>query len=385
VLITAVAAAAVVTVIGLALGSGWLTFGGLAVAIVAAAFLALHLIVSERRRHELAEGELSAEATFLESLVESMAAIAGTSDADRILEQTCQEAKRLFDCDAQFLESGAPAAEAPGESVLLMPLRVRNRELGTLRLSRSRPFARGDEVRATLLGDFAAGARENARLLAEATERETDRARLTDQLITAEADERRRLALFLHDGPVQSMAGIGLMLDAVTDSIDGERLDDAKRVLESALARHRETIRSLRDLSFNIEPVVLRDQGFGSAMRAFADQVGLSNQIQIELDVDAAEDLTEKAQVALYQIIREAVNGAIRRGPPTRIWIRVEADGGSEIAMEVSDDGAGERRRASFDAIEDRARTLNGRLSVEPSEGGGTAVRVVLPGYAARS
>jgi signal transduction histidine kinase len=208
---------------------------------------------------------------------------------------------------------------------------------------------------------------------------------LTEQILAAEQDERRRIALFLHDGPVQSLAGIALMLDAALHFLDQDDPERAREVMAKALERHRLTIGELRDLSFNLEPVVLRDQGFGSAMRAFADQVGLSNQIQIELDVDAAEDLTEKAQVALYQIIREAVNGAIRRGPPTRIWIRVEADGGSEIAMEVSDDGAGERRRASFDAIEDRARTLNGRLSVEPSEGGGTAVRVVLPGYAARS
>ena len=42
----------------------------------------------------------------------------------------------------------------------------------------------------------------------------TEHARLLDQLITAEQEERSRLALFLHDGPVQSMSGIALMLDA---------------------------------------------------------------------------------------------------------------------------------------------------------------------------
>ena len=47
----------------------------------------------------------------------------------------------------------------------------------------------------------------------------TEHARLSDQLITAEQEERRRLALFLHDGPVQSMSGIALMLDAVVAAI----------------------------------------------------------------------------------------------------------------------------------------------------------------------
>src|SRR5438093_5240347 len=153
---------------------------------------------------------------------------------------------------------------------------------------------------------------------------ETEHARLSDQLITAEQEERRRLALFLHDGPVQSMSGIALMLDGVIDAVETGRMDEAKQVLGSALEKQRQTIRSLRDLSFELEPVVLRDQGFGPAVRALADQVGLANQIQIEVDVDAAEQLAEKAQVGLYQIIREAVTQALRRGPPTRISIRVE-------------------------------------------------------------
>src|SRR6266702_4326410 len=96
---------------------------------------------------------------------------------------------------------------------------------------------------------------------------------LADRLITAEQDERRRLALFLHDGPVQSLSGIALMLDSVVHSIDEGKLDDAKDVLTQALGRHRAAIRALRELSFNLEPVVLRDQGFTPAVRALAEEL----------------------------------------------------------------------------------------------------------------
>ena len=383
-LVAAVALAAVVAVAGLALTNAWLAFGGLGAATLAAALLALDLIVSERRRHEVAEEELSEQATFLESLVESMGTIAETLDADEILQRTCREAEQLFSARATMLHPGEQGDGAPAEHVILVPLRVRGEEVAALRLSRRRPFARGDVVRATVLADFVARASENARLLAEAKVREAERGALSDQLITAEQDERRRLALFLHDGPVQSMAGIGLMLDSVIDSVQSQRLDDAARVLGAALERHRDTIRSLRDLSFNLEPVVLRDQGFGSAVQALADQVGLANQIQVEVDVAAAEALTEKAQVGLYQIIREAVNQAIRRGPPSRISIRVAETEDGAIEAVIADDGAGERRRASFDAIEERTRTLRGRLDVEAGADGGTEVRVVLPPYVAR-
>ena len=370
--------------VGLATGRNWLAWVGFTAAVVAAAAAAFSILFAERRRHKAEKGELVAQATFLDSLVESMGTIAQTREAAEILEQTRREAERIFRARAQMLPPGEKPQAAPAERSVLFPLRVHGEEIASLRLTRNRAFDRGDVVRATVLADFAARAAENARLLAEAKVREADRARLSEQLVTAEQDERRRLALFLHDGPVQSMSGIGLMLDAAIGSIESERLDDAQRVLAAALERHRETIRSLRDLSFNIEPVVLRDQGFAAAVRAYADQIGLSNQIQVDLDLDAAGHLAEKAQVGLYQIIREAVSQAIRRGPPTRISIRVaQVDG--EIATEISDDGAGERRRRSFEAIEERALTLNGHMTVGAGSNGGTAVSVVLPLYAAES
>jgi len=209
----------------------------------------------------------------------------------------------------------------------------------------------------------------------------SEHARLSDQLITAEQEERRRLALFLHDGPVQSMAGIALMLDAVISAVEGGRREEAERVLSSALEKQRETIRSLRNLSFQLEPVVLRDQGFGPAVRALADQLGMSNRIQVELEVESAEALSEHAQVAIYQIIREALHQAIRRGPPTRVSVRIAEAAGGGVEAVIADDAPGERRRASFDAIAERARSLSGRMTVDPGPDGGTAVKIVFPPY----
>jgi signal transduction histidine kinase len=377
-LVGVVAAAALVSLIGLAAGSSWLAFGGLAVAIAGAAGFALHLIVTERRRHEVAEEELSAQSSFLEALVESMGSIAETLDPEQVLERTRSEAKQLFDAKATLLPPGSAAANGS-----VFPLRIRGKEIGALQLVRARPLDREEQARAALLADFASRTVENARLLAEAQVREAERARLSDQLITAEQEERRRLALFLHDGPVQSLAGISLMLDAVTDSLREQRLDEAEQVLTSALQRHRDTIRSLRDLSFHIEPVVLRDQGFGPAVQSFAEQVGLANEIQVDVDVEAADALTEHARVGLYQIIRDAVNQALRRGPPSRISISVVEAGDGSVEAVIADNGTGERRRATLDEIEERARTLGGQLLVEPGQDGGTEVRVVLPPYVA--
>jgi signal transduction histidine kinase len=224
--------------------------------------------------------------------------------------------------------------------------------------------------------------RRGEEAVAEAKEREAERARMSDLVVTAEQEERRRLALFLHDGPVQSLSGIALMLDAVAAAVEAGRLDEARGVLPQILDRQRDTIRSLRDLSFNLEPVVLRDQGFGPAVAALAEQLGLAEELQITLDVEDAEQLAQRAQVTLYQIIREALHNAIRR-KPSKIAVRVvNIDGNVETV--ISDNGAGERRRATYDSLTERARMLNAELSVDSSEDGGTSVRVLLPDYAAR-
>ncbi len=214
------------------------------------------------------------------------------------------------------------------------------------------------------------------------TEPEVDRAAL-DRLITAEQDERRRIALFLHDGPVQSLSGIALMLDAALHAIESGQSEQAGTVLDSALAKTRQTVRELRDLSFALEPVVLRDQGFGPAIRALAEQLGLSNEAQIDLDVGAADDLGEGAQIALYTIIRELLDQAVRRNA-RRVGVHVSATADDGVEAVISDDGAGERRRRIFEAIEERVAQLHGTLTIETGEAGGNDVRVVLPPYTAR-
>jgi signal transduction histidine kinase len=378
-LVVAFAAAAVLVVVALAVGSSVLAFIGLALAIALAGLLAGYLIVAERRRHEAAERELTSEARFLESLVETMGAIAGSPD---VLERTREEAERLFEARARLLDPGERPQPAPAENAIVIPLQAHDEVIGALRLTRKRPFDRDDVVRATVLADFAAREQENAQLLEDAQIREAERSRLTDQLITAEQDERRRLANELHDGAVQSLSGVALLLDAGLNSIEEDRGEEARDIIGRALERHRATIGQLRNLSFNLEPVVLRDQGFTTAVRALTDQIGLAHQVRIDVDVEAADTLAEKTQAALYQIIREALNQAVHRGPPTTLSVSVRESDEGGVEAEIADDAPGERRRRSLEELAERARTLNGVMTVDQGDSGGTTVRVVLPPYA---
>ncbi len=204
-----------------------------------------------------------------------------------------------------------------------------------------------------------------------------------DRLILAEQDERRRVALFLHDGPVQQLSGIALMLDGALHAIAAGTPEEAQEIITTALVRQRTTIRELRDLSFVLEPVVLRDQGLESALRALADQTGDSLGILVELELRDTGAIGETARIALYTILRELIEQAIRRGPPSTIAVSVASTSDGGVLASVADDAEPERRRRSIEVIEERTRQLHGSVEVRV-ESRRSEILVRLPAHTAR-
>jgi two-component system, NarL family, sensor kinase len=197
---------------------------------------------------------------------------------------------------------------------------------------------------------------------------------LSEQVLAAEQDERRRIALFLHDGPVQSLSGVALMLDASLDLIGRGDLEQAREILDRALGRTRTTVGELRDLSFNLEPVALRDHGFTAAVDALAQTRGREHRIEVSLDVAMIDDLGERTQAALYQIVREALEEAIRRGPPSRFEVAASAEVPGTLRLVIRDDAPTERRRRALEVLGERARTLGATLNLEHDTDGTTMV-----------
>jgi two-component system, NarL family, sensor kinase len=199
---------------------------------------------------------------------------------------------------------------------------------------------------------------------------------LTERL-RAERDERRRLAELIHDGPVQHVAAIAQMLDAAHHAlVDGDD-EIGRRIVARALEVAREASGDLREIVSGIEPDALRELGLAGAVRELAERLSARRGVQIELDVDAASALGEGAQSGLYQVVREALDQAVRRGPPSRISVslRESADG---MELRVSDDGAQERRQAVLDGLTQRAAELNGTFASETTDAG-TWIAVRLP------
>ena len=206
---------------------------------------------------------------------------------------------------------------------------------------------------------------------------------LIAERILAEQEERRRLAELLHDGPVQQLSAISQMLDAGLAELAAGDVARATEVVSRGLELARDAARDLRGLCDDLEPRVLHQLGFAAAAAALARRMSSRHEVEIALDLEPADELGENAAVALYQILREAVEQAVRRGTPSRIEIALNPTDTGGVELVVADDGPPERRAAVLEAFAERAATLNGRFSSEVRYPRGSTLRIDVPPAAA--
>ncbi len=209
---------------------------------------------------------------------------------------------------------------------------------------------------------------------------EADGRALVERL-RAERDERRRLAELIHDGPVQLVAAITQMLDAAHDALGAGEVESGAAIVERALAVAREAGVDLREIVSGIEPDALHELGIAAALEELAERHTARRGVEFDLDISGGGDLGEGVQSGIYQIIRDAVDQAVRRGPPGRVRIMlVASDAGVELRIE--DDGGEERRAAVLVALAERVDELNGTFTSETGASG-TTVAIRLPPSAA--
>jgi two-component system NarL family sensor kinase len=207
---------------------------------------------------------------------------------------------------------------------------------------------------------------------------------LVAERILAEQEERRRLAELIHDGPVQHVAAITQIVDAALDAVrEGDR-QQAVELLTRGLQLTREAGQDLRALCEDLEPRALRELGFASALEAYGRRVSSRREVEIVLDVHHGDELGEHAQTGLFQIVRDAVDQAVRRGALTRIEVSLVGLDGGGAELSVADDGPPERRSAVLELLADRASTLNGRFTSEARWPRGSTIRIELPPSSAR-
>ena len=200
---------------------------------------------------------------------------------------------------------------------------------------------------------------------------------LVAERLLAERAERRRIAEQLHDGPVQHVAALSQMLDAAVAALEERDVESGRRIAARALAVAREAAEELRGIVAGLEPVMLDEIGLAAAVRELAVRTVGRRGASVTISIDDAE-LGEGARSSLFQVIREALDQAVRRGPPSTVSVSLERTSAGGVELTVSDDGAPERRQAVIDGLAERAAELNGTFEAR-REGALTTIRLVAP------
>jgi two-component system NarL family sensor kinase len=211
---------------------------------------------------------------------------------------------------------------------------------------------------------------------------------LSRRTIQAENQVRRRVAEAIHDGPVQELIGLDMILSAARLAASEGRDDDAARLLDEARELAERNIRALRDEIVDLGPYAFKELSFDVAIdncmplweRRYGFEVMASLE-RIELPSEMAGDLFRIAQEAVANAGRHARAKAVSislRTVDSDVELRVADNGGGFTHADPL--GAAESGHLGIASMRERAELLDGMLDIETSERGTRVlVRAPLP------
>ncbi len=169
---------------------------------------------------------------------------------------------------------------------------------------------------------------------------QTERTRLLDRTIRATEEERARVAVELHDGPIQRLTALSFRLGRARARLrvgDTGQTDVSLAVAERELGEH---IGELRRLMSDLRPPALDEGGLEAALRdqleIFRERSGAG--VTFESDVD--RDLSGDTQVVLYRITQEALANVMKHAQAHEVRVRLSTPD-HHATLQVEDDGVG--------------------------------------------
>jgi signal transduction histidine kinase len=229
---------------------------------------------------------------------------------------------------------------------------------------------------------------EKAQLLEELAAKERIRGELIKRVLTAQEDERRRIARELHDETGQSLSALIVNLDILRAAVDGQpetvgALDRLKDLAET-------TLEEVRTLIYDLRPTILDDLGLTAALRWFAHQQLEPRGIEVAFLIGLGETrLDTVVETTVFRIAQEAMWNIVKHSDATRAEVALDAVSGG-IRLKVHDNGRGLRSddQRPFDPLRgglglggmrERAALIGGTVTISSAEGQGTNVVAELP------
>jgi two-component system, NarL family, sensor histidine kinase UhpB len=224
-------------------------------------------------------------------------------------------------------------------------------------------------------GIFAGGRIEH---YADITQRKISEKALQD---LATLEERQRLARELHDSVTQSIFSIKMMTESALRQWEGNP-SKAHTLMEQVQKVTVSALQELRILLLELRPQSMTQVGFRQLIELLADSIRSRKPIEIEMEIDDLPQLPAEIQTALYRILQESLNNAIKHAEATLIHVSVRHLR-DRLEMEIQDNGRGfdlnkvAGTSLGLGIMKERADTAGLSLEISSAPGKGTQLCVV--------
>jgi PAS domain S-box-containing protein len=211
---------------------------------------------------------------------------------------------------------------------------------------------------------------------------------LLERLVNVQEQERRRLALNLHDQLGQQLTALRLTMDALKEVKPGSAEGRSRFALIEKIVTQLD--RDVDFLAWELRPAALDDVGIEAALQEFIRQWSWTQGVEARFHSSLGDGprMPPDVESHLYRIVQEALNNAGKHAQAQHVSVLLERRR-EELALTIEDDGVGfdteqVRRRKSDMAMglagmQERAASIGGQLQCESAPGKGTTLFVRIP------
>jgi len=210
---------------------------------------------------------------------------------------------------------------------------------------------------------------------------EATRLGLMKRLISAEDEERRRIARELHDETGQSLTALLVGLRAIEDQAVLVKVRSTARRLRSIASQ---TVDNVGRLARGMHPSVLDDKGLAAAARRYVSDYTKSFGVAVDLRLESlvSNRLPPLVQTTLYRILQEALTNVARHARARTVGVELQLTG-TMLELVIRDDGVGfdagaalnEASGLGLHGMQERVALLGGSVEIESRPGQGTMIR----------
>lgn len=274
-----------------------------------------------------------------------------------------------------------------------VPLRAKNEVVGVMNIASHMPgqFAGEDMYLLHSIGHQLGMAIEQARLYERLSNARERYQRLLQHAITAQEEERKRIARELHDGTSQILTGLALNLQAAMDIAEMDGVQNARmdELLKKAHGLAVQTSIEVTRLINDLRPTLLDSLGLAPAIQRYVETCLQPKGIDATLKTRGHERLPSEVEVALFRITQEAINNIMKHSEAKSVDIDLQCDG-EKCILRIKDDGKGfdveeitkvekTGRGVGLFGMKERVTLVGGSCSIRSRPGQGTTIISEVP------